>query len=56
MFIQRFKRFSTQDVVRKIENSKTGQNDRPTQEVAIADSGDLPIEKPFQVEKDAVKE
>ncbi|XP_028390728.1 peptidyl-prolyl cis-trans isomerase B-like [Dendronephthya gigantea] len=44
------------DVVRKIENSKTGANDRPTKEVVIADSGDLPIEKPYEVAKDAVQE
>ncbi len=42
--------------MRKIENSRTGANDRPAEEVAIADSGDLPVEKPFDVEKEAVRE
>ena len=42
--------------MRKIENTKTGQNDKPNKDVAIADSGDLPVEKPFIVEKDAAKE
>lgn len=31
-------------------------NDRPIDEVEIAESGDLPVDKPFEVEKDAVKE
>ena len=42
--------------MRKIENSRTGANDRPTAEVAIADCGDLVVEKPFDVAKDAAKE
>lgn len=45
-----------QDVVRKIEDTKTGSNDRPVKEVVIADSGDLPVDKPFEVEKEAVEE
>ena len=42
--------------MRKIENSRTGSNDRPTAEVVIADSGDVAVEKPFEVAKDDVKE
>ncbi len=40
-----------QDVIRKIEATETGRNDRPVDDVAIQDSGELPVEKPFNVEK-----
>lgn len=38
-------------VVRKIEASKTDNRDKPAKDVVIADSGTLPVEKPFAVEK-----
>ena len=34
----------------KIENTKTGANDRPTSDVVIADCGIIPVEKPFPYE------
>ncbi len=37
------------DVVRKIEKSKTDRRDRPVNDVVIADSGSLPVAKPFSV-------
>jgi len=39
------------DVVRKIESSKTDGRDKPSKDVVIADSGSLPVEKSFTVEK-----
>ncbi|XP_031549460.1 peptidyl-prolyl cis-trans isomerase B-like [Actinia tenebrosa] len=47
---------SGMDVVRKIEKSKTNHSDRPTSDVKIADSGSLPVEKPFEVTDDAAEE
>ena len=44
-----------QDVVRKIEKTKTGANDRPAKDVIIKDSGSLEVEEPFAVAKDEVK-
>lgn len=38
-------------VVRKIESTKTGRQDRPEKDVVIADCGSLPVEEPFAVEK-----
>ncbi|XP_053688654.1 peptidyl-prolyl cis-trans isomerase 5 [Sabethes cyaneus] len=38
-------------VVRKIENANTDGRDRPVKDVAIADSGSLPVDAPFSVEK-----
>ncbi|XP_058461875.1 peptidyl-prolyl cis-trans isomerase 5 [Malaya genurostris] len=38
-------------VVRKIENTSTDGRDRPSQDVVIADSGSLPVDAPFAVEK-----
>ncbi|CAL1280513.1 unnamed protein product, partial [Larinioides sclopetarius] len=40
------------NIVRKIESSKTSSSDRPEKEVKIADSGTLPVEKPFSVAKE----
>lgn len=37
--------------VRKIENTKTDSRDKPQLEVKIADSGVLPVDAPFAVEK-----
>jgi len=45
-----------QDVVRKIENTPKGSNDRPTADVMIADCGALEVETPFAVAKSPVKE
>ena len=42
--------------MRKIESARTGANDKPIDQVEIADSGDLPVDKPFEVEKEAVRE
>jgi len=39
------------DVFRKIEKSRTDDNDKPTYEVKIADCGSLPVATPFDVEK-----
>jgi len=43
-------------VVRKIEKTSTGANDRPVKDVIIKASGTLPVEKPFSVEKEASAE
>ena len=45
-----------QDVVRKIENTPKGANDRPSSDVVIADCGAIDVETPFAVPKSAVKE
>ena len=37
--------------MRKIESANTGQNDRPTKDVAISDCGHIVVEEPFPVEK-----
>jgi len=42
------------DIVRKIEALKT-TNNAPTVAVTIADSGELPVEAPFEVPKEAAK-
>jgi len=39
------------DVVRKIESTKTGSNDRPAQDCVIAKSGELPLDGPLEVSK-----
>ncbi|XP_023932176.1 peptidyl-prolyl cis-trans isomerase B-like [Lingula anatina] len=39
------------NVVRKIENTSTSQNDRPSKDVVIVDCGVLPLDKPFAVGK-----
>ncbi|XP_005104908.1 peptidyl-prolyl cis-trans isomerase B [Aplysia californica] len=39
-------------VVRKIENGNTDSRDKPQKEVIIADCGELPVDKPFTVEKE----
>ncbi|KAE9547757.1 hypothetical protein FO519_009030 [Halicephalobus sp. NKZ332] len=39
------------DVVRKIERTKTKPGDRPEQDVVISDSGELPVDAPFETEK-----
>jgi len=44
------------DVVRKIEQTKTGANDRPAKDVVIVDCGTLDVETPFAVEKASAEE
>lgn len=41
-----------QSVVRKIENTEKGTNDRPKRDVMIADSGVLEVTEPFSVAKE----
>jgi len=43
------------NVVRKIEYTKTGSNDRPVAECKVSNSGELPVAKPFEVEKTDAK-
>lgn len=44
------------DVVRKIEASETDSRDRPLKDIVIYDSGSIPVETPFSVEKgDAIE-
>lgn len=45
-----------QDVVRKIEGTKTNPGDKPAQEIKIADSGSIPVETPYAVDKKPSKE
>ncbi|RZB40284.1 Pro isomerase domain containing protein [Asbolus verrucosus] len=47
---------SGMDVVRKIEQSKTDNRDRPTKDVVIADSGAETVEEPFGVAKEDATE
>jgi len=39
------------EVIRAIENSETGSNDRPNADCKIVDSGELSVVEPFEVEK-----
>lgn len=41
-----------QDIVRKIENSKTNAGDKPVEDVVIADCDTIPVEAPFAVAKE----
>ncbi|KAI0208146.1 Peptidyl-prolyl cis-trans isomerase B [Lamellibrachia satsuma] len=43
-------------VVRKVESTKTGQQDKPAKDVVIADCGSLPVDKPFAVTKESAEE
>lgn len=43
------------DVVMKVENMEVGFEDKPKTECAISDSGVLPLDKSFRVEKKPVK-
>ncbi|GAB1603709.1 peptidyl-prolyl cis-trans isomerase B-like isoform X1 [Argonauta hians] len=43
-------------VVRKIESTKTGAQDRPAAQVIIKDCGSIPVEKIFAVRKDSAVE
>uniref|UniRef100_A0A7E5A265 Peptidyl-prolyl cis-trans isomerase n=2 Tax=Panagrellus redivivus TaxID=6233 RepID=A0A7E5A265_PANRE len=44
------------DVVRKIESTKTRPGDRPEQDVVIVESGELPVDAPFQTAKAPAEE
>ena len=41
-------------VVHKIENTKTGANDRPTSDVVIADCGVIDVTDKFAVDREPV--
>lgn len=41
-----------QDVVRKVENTKTDSRDKPLKDVVIADCGTIEVEKPFAIAKE----
>jgi len=43
------------DVVRKIESTKTSQNDKPEKDCSIVDSGELPVPTPFETSKEGAK-
>ena len=43
------------DVVRKIENTKTGRGDAPIAPVEIVDCGGLPVDEPFEVSKESAE-
>jgi peptidyl-prolyl cis-trans isomerase B (cyclophilin B) len=42
-------------VVRVVESTKTGANDRPVEDIVIADCGTLPVDAPFSVARDDAK-
>ena len=44
--------FPAKDVVRKIEQTKTGAMDRPEKNVVISECGVLPLEEPFTVDRE----
>ena len=44
--------FPAKDVVRKIEQTKTGAMDRPEKDVVISECGVLPLEEPFTVDRE----
>lgn len=44
-----------QDVVRKIEKSKTGANDRPVKDVVIAETHTEVVAEPFSVTKESAQ-
>lgn len=43
---------SPQDVVRKVESTKTDSRDKPLKDVTIADCGTIEVEKPFAIAKE----
>jgi hypothetical protein len=47
--------YISQDVVRKIENVDADQS-KPKNDCVIEDSGVIPVEEPFNVDKDAAEE
>lgn len=44
--------FYPQDVVKKIEATKTDSRDRPLKDVSIHDCGKIDVEKPFAIAKE----
>lgn len=44
--------FVFQDVVQKVENTKTDGRDKPLKDVIIHDCGKIEVEKPFAVAKE----
>ena len=42
-------------VVRAVEHTKTGANDRPVEDVVIADCGTLPVDAAFSVAREDAK-
>ncbi|KAH7662389.1 cyclophilin-type peptidyl-prolyl cis-trans isomerase-15, partial [Aphelenchoides avenae] len=42
------------DVVRKIESTRTRPGDAPEKDVKIVDSGELPVDAPFETPKEPV--
>jgi hypothetical protein len=45
-----------QDVIRKIENTKTDSRDRPVNDVTIVDCGAEEVSEPFSVSKEDATE
>lgn len=43
---------SPQDVVRKVESTKTDSRDKPLKDVTITDCGTIEVEKPFAIAKE----
>lgn len=39
------------DIVRKIEQTATDGRDKPVKDVVIVDSGSLPVDTPYSVDK-----
>ena len=48
--------FFIQDVVRKIENTNKGPNDKPVEDVVIAKAGSIPVDTPFTVTNEESKD
>lgn len=44
--------FLFQEVVRKVESTKTDSRDKPLKDVIIADCGKIEVEKPFAIAKE----
>jgi len=42
----------SQEVVRKVESTKTDSRDKPLKDVTIADCGKIEVEKPFAIAKE----
>ena len=44
--------FPSQEVVRKVESTKTDGRDKPLKDVIVADCGKIEVEKPFAIAKE----